>query len=133
MTDSISRIEDAITRLTNIQSDLSKMLAVHEQRLNHQEKQVGNLEEVMEKRREESDLKLKDVYDTIRKEDRNILDEISKLREEAAEQHKILSERMSEMEKRLWLYVGGISVIVFVLAYGPNILKVFEILSAASK
>ena len=32
------RMEDVVDRLTNISADLSKMIAVHEQRLNQQEK-----------------------------------------------------------------------------------------------
>ena len=67
----MDKIEDAISRLTTISADLQKMLAVNEQRLIQQEKQVTSLEEVIEKRREESELKLKDVYDTIRVEDKN--------------------------------------------------------------
>lgn len=119
------KLEEAIARLTNIQSDLSKMIAVHDQRLNQQERQVISLEEVVEKRREESDVKLKDVYETIRNEDRNILDALDKLRKEAAAQHEKISSRLSEIEKKMWTYMGGFAVIVFILSYGPNILKLF--------
>jgi carboxyl-terminal processing protease len=56
-----NRMEDAIEKLTEVSSDLNKVIAVHEQRLNQQEKQMGNLETVVERRREESEIKLKDV------------------------------------------------------------------------
>ena len=48
-----NRMEDAIEKLTEVSSDLNKVIAVHEQRLNQQEKQMGNLETVVERRREE--------------------------------------------------------------------------------
>jgi anion-transporting ArsA/GET3 family ATPase len=117
------RIEIAITRLTEISSDLNKMLAVHEQRLLQQEKNMDNIEEVLERRREESDIKLKDVYETMRSEDNKILNELNAMRKESTEQHNKLTERLTSLENKVFLYIGGISVIVFLLTYGPNILK----------
>jgi anion-transporting ArsA/GET3 family ATPase len=117
------RIEIAITRLTEISSDLNKMLAVHEQRLLQQEKNMDNIEEVLERRREESDIKLKDVYETMRSEDNKILNELNAMRKESTEQHNKLTERLNSLENKVFLYIGGISVIVFLLTYGPNILK----------
>ena len=40
-----SKIEDAITKLTEISSDLNKMIAVHELRLTHQEKSMDTRSE----------------------------------------------------------------------------------------
>jgi len=117
------RIEDAIEKLTEISIDLSKMLAVHEQRLNQQEKQIDNLDGALQDFRGSSELKLKDVYDTIRSEDKNILEEITKIRVEATEQHEKMTDRISEMEKTIWVYMGGFTAIFFLLSYGQNILK----------
>lgn len=118
-----NRIEDAIEKLTNISSDLNKMIAVNEQRLQQQEKQMSSLEDVMEKRREESEIKLKDVYDTIRSEDKHVIEEISKFRIESQQQHERISEKINKMEKIIWTYMGGFSVIVFLITYGPTLLK----------
>ena len=117
------RMEDAIEKLTEVSSDLNKVIAVHEQRLNQQEKQMGNLETVVERRREESEIKLKDVYETIRNEDRNILQELNNMREEANTQHKKLQERITLMEQKIWMYSGAISVLFFLISYGPSMLK----------
>lgn len=117
------RIEDAIEKLTEISVDLSKMLAVHEQRLNQQEKQIDNLGGALQDFRGTSELKLKDVYDTIRTEDKNILEEITKIRVEANEQHEKMTDRITEMEKTIWVYMGGFTAIFFLLSYGQNILK----------
>jgi hypothetical protein len=70
------RIESAIEKLTSISIDLKTMLAVHEQRISVQEQTTDNLQDTVEKRREELDIKLKDVYDTMREQDNNILQEI---------------------------------------------------------
>jgi uncharacterized coiled-coil protein SlyX len=122
----MDRMEAVIERLSIIQTDLNKMLAVHDQRIDSNEKNVSHLEEVVEKRREESDIKLKDVYDTMRSEDNKILTELNSIRKEAQEQHSKLNEKISEIEKRLWMYIGGVSVIVFIITNGSNILKILK-------
>jgi hypothetical protein len=110
------RLEDAIERLTEISSDLNKMIAVHDQRINHNEKSMTSLENVVERRREESDSKLKDVYETIRSEDKNIIIELNKMRAEQKTQHDEISKKMTAMEKIIWVYMGGFSVIMFLLS-----------------
>lgn len=119
----MDRMESVIERLSIIQTDLNKMLAVHEEKINNNEKTMGHLEDVIEKRREESDIKLKDVYDTMRSEDSKILEELKCIKREAAEQHAKLNEKINEIERKLWMYIGGVSVIVFILTNGSTFLK----------
>ena len=122
-----SKIEDAITKLTEISSDLNKMIAVHELRLTHQEKSMDTLEDMLERRREEADDKLKTVYETMRSEDRLVIAEISKLREEGEDQFEQLSKKIQGMEKMMYIYMGAFSVVAFILAYGPQIVKVLNL------
>ena len=103
----VDRIEAAIEKLTSISSDLKSMLAVHEQRIIQQEKVSTNLETVVEKRREELDIKLKDVYDTMRDQDSSIILEIAKLRSESSEQHQTLSNKINQLERFIWIATGG--------------------------
>jgi chromosome segregation ATPase len=105
-----SRIEDAIERLTEISADLNKMLAVQEQRLSQQERSMGNIEDMVEKRRVE---------------DTKILDELEEMRKEQKDQHKALSDKMTAVEKIIWTYLGGFSVIIFLISYGPKLLEFF--------
>lgn len=110
------KLEEVADRLTNISADLSKMLAVHEQRLNQQERQLSIVESITEKRREEYDEKLGIVFK-----------KIDNLREETNTQYENLSNKISEMEKQLWRYAGAFVVIAFILAYGPSIVKVLNL------
>jgi len=102
------------------------MLAVHDERLNKQEKQTENLGSTVEKRREELDTKLKDVYDTMREQDNNIFTEISKLRQESTEAHKDLNNRISQLEKYIWLAIGGGIVITWIATNLANYLRLFH-------
>lgn len=119
----IDRLEDVIEKLTEISADLNKMLAVQEQRLTQQEKSMGNIEDMVEKRREEYDKKLQNVYDVMRVEDTKILEELEEMRKEQKEQHKAISDKMTALEKIIWLYLGGFSVIVFLISYGPKVVE----------
>lgn len=119
------RIEDAIEKLVNISADLNKMIAVQEQRLSQHERAMAAIEISMENRRIDLDKKLNVVYDTMRKEDRKILDKLESMEKEHTAQHKELSMKISSLERIIWTYLGGFSVIVFVLSYGPKILEIF--------
>lgn len=119
------RIEAAIEKLTAISSDLKSMLAVHDQRISQQEKLADELHDTVEKRREELDIKLKDVYDTMRNQDNVVLDHIESLRKESAEQHKILSEKINKLEKYIWLAIGGAFVASWIISFIFNYGKFF--------
>lgn len=121
------RIEAAIERLTSISSDLKSIIAVHEQRISNQEKIYDELHDTVEKRRTEVDIKLKDVYTTMREQDNSVLQEIAKLREESSDSHKALTininkklddveKKINQMEKYIWVALGGAIVISWILS-----------------
>jgi sulfatase maturation enzyme AslB (radical SAM superfamily) len=118
------RIELAIEKLTNVSSDLKAMIAVHDQRIDQQEKTTDTINSYLEKRREEMDVKLKDVYDTMRQQDNNILDEISKLRKESTEQHNILSTKINQLERYIYIAIGGGITITWLISYVANYFKI---------
>jgi DNA repair exonuclease SbcCD ATPase subunit len=121
----LDRLEDVIEKLTEISADLNKMLAVQEQRLSQQEKSMGIIEDMVERRREEYDKKLQNVYDVMSREDNKILEELEQMRKEQKDQHKAITDKMTALEKIIWMYLGGFSVIVFIISYGP---KIFDLL-----
>ena len=120
------RIEAAIEKLTAVSADLKAMLAVHEQRIVQQEKNSDDLHDVVEKRREELDIKLKDVYNTMRDQDKSIVEEITKLRKESTEQHVILSNKINQLERYIWSAVGGGIVITWILSNAMTFIKLFH-------
>ena len=60
----------------------------------------------------------------MRTEDKLILTEINRMREESSDQYEKLSKKITDMEKMLWTYMGGFTVVAFLIAYGGNLLKV---------
>jgi len=98
--DRLDKIDDAIQRLAVVAGDLSKMLAVHEHRIAYQEKTAETIVASMEKRREEVDTILKDVYSTLRSE-------VSALRENSTKQHDEQNVKIEAIQKTLWMAVGA--------------------------
>jgi DNA-binding ferritin-like protein len=122
----LNKIDQMMEKLADVQVDLAKMLAVHEQRLNSSEKHVSSLETMVERRREDTDIKLREVYETMRSEDKNIIDEIHKLRDESTKQHQILTTKITSLEKYIWMYIGGFSVITFLITHSDKILRILK-------
>lgn len=98
--DRLDKIDDAIQRLAVVAGDLSKMLAVHEHRIAYQEKTAENIVASMEKRREEVDTVLKDVYTTLR-------NEVNALRENSTSQHNDQNVKIEAIQKTMWMAVGA--------------------------
>jgi hypothetical protein len=119
-------MENTLERLVDIASDLKAIIAVHDQRINQQEKDTVAIALTIEKRREELDNKLKDVYNTIRDQDNNILKEICELRAESNNQHKFLSEKIASLEKYIFIAIGGGIVITWILTNIANFLKLIQ-------
>lgn len=111
-----SKLEDAITKLTEISADLNKMIAVHELRLAQQEKTMDSIEIVLEKRRDEFEEREREIYETIEKEDQKI---IEKLEDEFSK----FSKKIADLERMIWVYGGGLTVIAFVIANWGDVIK----------
>jgi hypothetical protein len=117
-------LEAAIERLTEISSDLKIMIAVQEQRITQHEKQAEAVEIKLEKRREELDIKLKDVYDTIRSQDQAILTEIKAIREEHNRHYECLNEKFNTIQRVIWMAIGGGVVVGYGFSFITNYFKI---------
>ena len=121
----IDRLEDAIEKLTNISADLNKMLAVQDQRLFQQEKEMSVMHKIIEERRKEWEERIDSVYNTMRDEDHKVIQKIEELRREQRTQHAELFKKVNDMQKIIWMYMGGFSVVVFLLTNGSKIFSLF--------
>lgn len=120
------RIEAAIEKLTNVSVELKQMLAIHELRISNQEKTSDNLHSVVEKRREELDTHLNKVYDTMREQDEKVLTEVKSIREEHNKHYACLNEKITSLQKYVWMAIGGGMVVTWILTNLANYLKLFH-------
>jgi hypothetical protein len=88
----VLRIDTAIQKLSEVNTTVSRMLAVHEERISKQE----------------------DI-------DVVLFAKIDKLRDKMDGDHELVLQRIRELEKRVWMAVGGLAV----LTIGMRVLTVF--------
>lgn len=121
---STDRIDIAVEKLTEISGELKAIIAVHEQRLNQQEKDTNVIFKLLENRRKELDDKINEVYSDMSNKDNSILEHIEQMRKEAVEQHRLLNDKITKLEKFIWVAIGGGMVMVWVLSYVANYFKI---------
>ena len=120
------KIEEAISRLSNVASDVSRMLAVHEQKIHQQEKMSDTISSQLEKRRDEVDRKFDLVYETIKAGDESIKQEIKKIAEIRDKQIDEIDGKISKIEKWQWLVMGGSAAIGYLIHLGLNTAKILQ-------
>ena len=82
----VVRIDNAIEKLSEVNSNVSKMLAVHEERITKQEE-----------------------TDSI------LFTKIDKLRDKVDSDYDIIVSRVSLIEKRVWMAIGAIACLTFLM------------------
>lgn len=127
----VDRLDVTIEKLTEVSSTVSQLLAVQGNRLEFQEKIQEKLQDLVEKRRTETEGYVKDLHvkiDTVErdlKEDirdthLDILSKISEMQDSGAQQHQEISdklgERIARLEKWMWTIAGGGTVVWFILS-----------------
>lgn len=114
----VERLDVTIEKLTEVSASVSQLLAVQGSRLDFQEKIHERLEKVVEERRQDNEKNIKDIYlriETVEKELQKDMDEsyekiakkIDEYSNSGAEQHKVINDRMTRMEKWMWMLIGG--------------------------
>ena len=79
----VTKLDSAIEKLAEVNNNVSRMLAVHEERISKQEE-----------------------IDTI------LFDKIDKLRDKMDSDHDIVTKRLSILERKLWIAIGVLGAVV---------------------
>ena len=126
----VGRLDMTIDKLTDISSNVSNLLAVHETKLTSQEIISKQLSDLVEARRVETDDKVQLLHERISSGERELkqsidkqydelMTEIKEMRAESATQHTTLSERITTMEKWMWTVIGGSAIVGGIIALIP--------------
>ncbi len=127
----VDRLDVTIEKLTEVSTRVSELLAVQGTRLEAQEKASEQLQELIEKRRVETDTNIKDVYvrvervekdlyDEIEASQEKVLKEIKEMRAESTTQHNELKGKVNRLEKWMWTIIGGLAVITLIIQIGSR-------------
>ena len=99
----VLRIDKAIEKLSEVNTTVSRMLAVHEERISKQEQ-----------------------IDVV------LFAKVDQLRDKMDGDHDMVLQRIRELEKRVWMAVGGLAVLTIglrVMTVLPNVLTNPPVLS----
>ena len=108
------RLDNAISKISDVSNSINRMLAVHEEKLSSQEEAIINAENLVEARRMEFNKEIKELHDRITKNSKEQLDAINNLKAE-------LSGRVAVLDKFRWVLIGGSIVLGFVIHKLMNI------------
>jgi hypothetical protein len=126
----VSKMDTAIEKLTGLGNDMTKMLALHEQRINRLEQVDNEVQILVEKRRNELQDDIKDldgkVSTALKETEQRIMQAIKDVKvdikadldadaETKQEEFKGLAKRVSTLEKWRWMMLGGGFVIGFII------------------
>tara|TARA_B100000927_G_C16461122_1_gene467880 strand:- start:35 stop:496 length:462 start_codon:yes stop_codon:yes gene_type:complete len=127
----LAKVEQAIGKISETHQEMGKILAVHEERLDTQEKERMQ-------RRKESDNAVKELHSRIstgsretqahiaQSEDK-ILKAVEALRIEINKEQDHMEERIRKLEQWRWILIG---ILVAVSALFPNIGKIVSMLGS---
>lgn len=123
----VERMDTTIEKLAELSANISKLLAVHEQRLEQYEKISEKLIENAERRRDEIEIKVKEIYKDISVLDNKFLAEIKSFRDERMNCTNETNGKINKIEKNLAVLFGASVVLGYILSNPTifsNIIKV---------
>ena len=106
-----ARIDEAIRKLADVSTDLSKAIAVLDHRITHTEKQIDTIATLIERRRDAIDAKIAEIVNDLYViEDKIKERESQNLKEHTESERKLYDVQITEMQNKIWLIEKGIWV-----------------------
>ena len=103
----VEKLDDSIDKLTEVSSNISKLLAVQEQRMNTIEKDTGRNQDDIRHLYSKLDIMTKDLSDKIDQSMKNSADGHERIMLRVDEKVKALDARVKVLEVWRWLVIGG--------------------------
>jgi DNA repair ATPase RecN len=108
-----NRLDTAIEKLADVSSSIKSMLAVHEEKIERQEKTDEIIFEKIKDRADEIDSVYRELQREISQVERRLLIEIKALRND-------IGSRVGMLEKARWILLGAAIVIIIVISKDFN-------------
>jgi peptidoglycan hydrolase CwlO-like protein len=118
-----TRLDTAIDKLTDVSTSIKSMLAVHEEKIQQQERIDEVIFTKLKERASEIDNVYRDLQREINQTEKRLLVEIKSLKND-------IGSRVGILEKWKWLIVGGSIVVGWVLS--KNFIHIINMMNTAS-
>ena len=124
----VEKLDDSIEKLTEVNNNIGKLLAVHEERMNNIEKQTDRADDDIRDLHEKINTLSRDLMEKMDSLDDSFDKKMLKQAESSTKQHldiqrgvenKIdnLAERISQLEKWKYFVIGAAAVIGYLVKY----------------
>lgn len=125
----VDKLDLTIEKLTDVSSNVSRLLAVHETRIENNERTGSQLANLIEKNKESIDNELKNINNKISLTEKELREDIEERNEEVMTKLGALSKDLQTLQRWIWLVSGGGAVIGFILA---NFIKWLPLVAVSS-
>lgn len=134
----VDRIDETLHQLAHVSKNLSELIAVQDNRLTNQEKFTSHLLTMIEREKtatHTSDKEIeksiqsleKELYKEIEQTKKSIVDELKQMKAEHASSMSALNDKISKLERLVWIATGGGMVIAFILTkLSSPLMKLFQ-------
>ena len=113
------RLDNAISKITDVSNSINRMLAVHEEKLASQEDAITRQEQDTVERKREFEKDVEIIHERIKNTKDYLSEMMSKQHEEQSQAinsiKKDLKDRVGVLERWRWLLIGGCIVIGFIV------------------
>lgn len=118
----VLKVDDAIDKISQVNINLTKMIAVHEQKLENREEAEKTLNQ-----------KIDDIYSKMQRDYSNVLDEIKKVNSTLEKVESNLDDRLTKVETdqtkiniRLGIFIAGIALLGFIIQNNGFFVKILS-------
>jgi undecaprenyl pyrophosphate synthase len=127
ITDVFKKLDTTIEKLEELTASMTKVLSLHEQKLEYQERKDQELDNLIEKRRSELQADIKELHSRITTVNRELVDkiehteqritnEIKNLKEHITNEHKKQSNVMEQIQRWKWMILGGSAAVMWLIS-----------------
>lgn len=126
----VERLDVAVEKLTEVSRSISQMLAVHENRIDTQEKVSDQLTDLIEQRRKEANEDIKELHSRITTTTRELSDKIDdtekKVLTKLAELQTTPTPSPIYENKYVYMGIGGLFVVVWIFEHLNGIVSLVQ-------
>ena len=127
ITDVFKKLDTTIEKLEELTASMTKVLSLHEQKLEYQEKKDQELDKLIEQRRTELQSDIKELHSRITTVNRELLvkiehteqritNEIKNLKDHITNEHKKQSNVVEQIQRWKWMILGGSAAVMWLIS-----------------
>lgn len=117
----MDKLESAIQTITEINQNISRLLSVHEEKIDNNNKTDEIIFDKIKRLEQKNTEEHQKVIDKLEKFEKNLTDNYNEGKKENENEIQVLKNKIADITKFRWTIVGGLTVAVFIFT-NPHII-----------